>query len=81
MVSAAEFSPASVTIEANRPVRLRFERKPDAKCAEEVVIPDLGIRQPLAAGQTTTVELPSQPARTLGFACGMGMLKGTLVVR
>lgn len=81
VVGASDFSPASVTVEPNRPVRLHFERKPDAQCAEEVVIADLGIRQPLAANQTTTVELPAQEARTLEFACGMGMLKGTLVVQ
>ena len=81
VVSATDFSPESVTVEANRPVRLHFERKPDAQCAEEVVIADLGIRQPLAANQTTTVELPPQQARTLTFACGMGMLQGKLLVR
>ena len=80
VVSATDFSPASITLEANRPTRLSFERRPDAQCAEEVVIADLGIRQPLAANATTTVELPPQPARTLSFACGMGMLEGKLLV-
>ena len=81
VVGATEFSPASVTLQANRPARLHFQRKPDAQCTEKVVIADLGIRRPLGVNQTTTIELPAQPARTLRFACGMGMLRGDLVVQ
>lgn len=64
-----------------RPVRLHFQRTAEDTCADEVVFADLGIRQALPANQTTTLTLPPQPAGTLAFACGMGMMKGKLVVQ
>ena len=81
VVTGSGFSPESVTIEPGRPVRLHFERTAEPNCGEEVVFASLGIRQALAAGQTTTVELPPQPAGTLDFACGMGMMMGKLLVQ
>lgn len=81
VVGATSFSPESVTIEADRTVRLHFQRTAEAACAEEVVFADLDIRQPLPPNQTTTVELPPQPERTLTFACGMDMLRAQLLVQ
>ena len=75
------FTPASVTIPANRPVRLHFRRTGEATCAEEIVIPGLNMRKKIAANETVTFDLPAQHARTLDFACGMDMMKGTVVVQ
>lgn len=75
------FTPASVTLNAGQPARLHFRRTDAATCADEVVIPDLNIRKKLAANQTVTVDIPAQQARTLNFACGMDMMKGTVVVQ
>jgi len=35
----AAFTPASVTIPANQPMRLHFRRTEEATCADEIVIP------------------------------------------
>lgn len=78
---AAEFTPASVTIPANTPVRLHFRRGDKPSCADEVVFPDLKLRKKLPANQTVTFDIPPQQARTLSFACGMDMMKGTAVVQ
>ena len=75
------FTPASVTLKAGQPARLHFRRGEAATCADEVVIPDLNIRKKLAANQTVTIDIPAQNARTLNFACGMDMMKGTVVVQ
>jgi plastocyanin domain-containing protein len=75
------FSPASITVPQGQPVRLAFHRTDEPTCADEVVFPDLKIRKKLAANATTIVELPPQQARTLSFACGMDMMKGTVVVQ
>lgn len=77
----AAFTPASVTIPANQPVRLHFRRTDEATCAEEIVLPELNIRKKIAANETVTFDLPAQQARTLNFACGMDMMKGTVVVQ
>src|SRR5688572_26258326 len=75
----AEFSPASITVPQGKPIRLAFHRTGEVTCADEVVFPDLKIRKKLPANATTVVELPPQQARTLNFACGMDMMKGTVV--
>jgi plastocyanin domain-containing protein len=78
---AAEFTPASVTLKAGQPARLHFRRGDKPTCADEIVIPALNVRKKLAANQTVTIDIPAQQARTLTFACGMDMMKGSLVVQ
>ncbi len=78
---AGAFSPASVTIPANTPVRLHFRRSDHPTCAEEIAFPELNLRKKIAANETVTFDIPAQQARTLNFACGMDMLKGTVVVQ
>ncbi len=74
------YSPAAVQVEAGRPVRLSFDRADSSGCSEEVVLPDFGIRRFLPTGSVTTVEFtPDQPG-TFEFTCGMGMLRGRLIV-
>ena len=78
---AGTFTPASVTLKAGQPARLHFRRGDEATCADEIVIPDLGVRKKIAANETVTIDVPAQQARTLNFACGMDMMKGTVVVQ
>ena len=78
---AGEFAPASVTLKAGQPARLHFRRSDKPTCADEIVIPDLNIRKKLAANHTVTIDIPAQQARTLTFACGMNMMKGSVVVQ
>ena len=78
---AGTFTPASVTLKAGQPARLHFRRGDAATCADEIVIPDLEVRKKLAPNQTVTIDIPAQNARTLNFACGMDMMKGTVVVQ
>jgi plastocyanin domain-containing protein len=74
------YSPARVRLRAGQAARLVFDRREDSSCSEEVVIPDLGIRRFLPAHQRTGVDLPPARAGTYEFTCGMGMLRGSLVV-
>jgi plastocyanin domain-containing protein len=74
------YSPSRVRLRAGKPARLVFDRREDSSCSEELVIPDLGVRQFLPAHQRTGIDLPSPRAGTYEFTCGMGMLRGTLVV-
>ena len=74
------YDPDLIVVEAGRPVRLDFHRNETADCSEEIVFGDFGIRKRLPAFQTTPVEFtPEQPGEYV-FTCGMGMLKGKLLV-
>lgn len=75
------YSPATVEVPVGRVVRLHFDRRDSGSCTEEVVLGDFGIRRFLPTGQVTTVEFtPSRPG-TYEFACGMGMVRGKVIVK
>jgi plastocyanin domain-containing protein len=74
------YAPAQVRLRAGKPARLVFDRREESSCSEEVLIPDFGIRRFLPAHQRTSVDLPAARAGTYEFTCGMGMLRGRLVV-
>jgi len=75
------YSPNVVEVEQGRPVQLSFYRDEENSCSEELLLPDFSIRRDLPAFKTTLVELlPDKPGR-YEFTCGMGMLRGSLVVR
>jgi len=75
------FLPPSVNVEAGAPVDLVFVRRTDDTCAKEVVIPSLNVRKALPLNERVSIRLAPAKAGTLAFACGMNMLKGTIVVR
>jgi Cu+-exporting ATPase len=74
------YSPNLIKVKEGVPLRLIFDRQENSDCSSRIVFPDFGVSKSLAAFGRTTVEL--MPARTgeFGFACGMNMLHGTLVV-
>ena len=74
------YSPALVRVRAGRPVRLEFFRNETNGCTEEVVLPDFGIRSFLPAHQTTPVDFTPQKSGSYEFTCGMGMVRGKVVV-
>lgn len=74
------YSPATVHVRRGAPVRLVFDRQETSGCSEEVVLGDFGIRRFLPAHAKTTVEFTPDEAGRYEFTCGMGMLRGTIVV-
>ena len=74
------YTPAVVHVQAGRPVRLDFFRNETNSCTEEVVFPDFGIRTYLPAQRTTPVEFTPDTPGSYEFTCGMGMVRGRLIV-
>ena len=75
-----QYVPSTVSIPADKPVRLIVDRQEDAACSNELVLPQLGISAPLADNAVTVVDIPATKAGTYSMTCGMGMMSGTLVV-
>lgn len=75
------YEPSTVRVRKHEPVRLVFERKDDAGCTEEVVFPDFGIRTFLPQHRPTVVTFTPTQAGAFTFSCGMGMLRGRLIVQ
>ena len=75
------YDPSAIRLAHGRPARLVFDRRETSSCSEELVIPELGIRRFLPAHQRTAIDVPATLARgTHEFTCGMGMLRGRLIV-
>lgn len=74
------YSPAVVQVKRGAPVRLVFDRKDNASCSEEVVIPAFDVRTFLPSGTRTVVEIVPQESGRFPFTCGMSMLRGSIVV-
>lgn len=75
------YSPDVIEVERGKPVQLSFYRDEENSCSEELLMPDFNIRRDLPAFKTTLVELLPEKAGTFTFTCGMGMLRGSLVVK
>lgn len=74
------YNPDLIVVEHGKPVRLTFLRQETAACSEKVIFPDFKRTAELPEGELVPVEFtPEQPGE-YEFTCGMGMLRGTLVV-
>ena len=80
-VGDAGFEPSMITLRKGVPARLTFTRVSDKTCATEVVFPDYGIKRALPLNQGVAIEFTPQKTGDVAFACGMGMLKGMLMVQ
>jgi Cu+-exporting ATPase len=74
------YSPSLIHAQQGVPLRLVFDRQENSDCSSRVVFPDFGVSRSLAAFGRTSVDLLPTDAGRFGFACGMNMLHGTLVV-
>ncbi len=82
-VTEKGFEPESVDVPAGKPVTLVFTRKTDKTCAKEVILTmDDGkkIEKALPLDQPVELATTFSKAGKLGYACGMDMIKGTIVV-
>ncbi len=74
------YSPDRIRVRQNVPLRIFFDRQESGECTSRVVFPDFALNRALPAYATTTVELTPDKSGQFGFACGMNMVHGTLVV-
>jgi len=74
------FSPSSIEVEAGHKLNLVFNRADKNNCGNTVVFPKLKIRKNLPVGKDVIVSLTPTEAGNITFTCGMGMMKGSLVV-
>jgi Cu+-exporting ATPase len=74
------YSPEVLRVRQGVPVELVFDRQESGDCTSRVVFPDFQVSAALPAYQQTTVRLDPAKAGEFGFACGMNMIHGTLIV-
>jgi Cu+-exporting ATPase len=75
------YTPAEIRVRAGQPVRLIFDRQETNPCSDELVIPDFQIREFLPPNRRTAVEFTPTAPGSHQFSCGMGMLRGKVIVQ
>ena len=75
------YDPDVIVVKKGIPVRLNFYRDETADCSDTIVFGDFNIRKPLPAFKTTPIEFTPEEEGEYVFTCGMGMLRGKLIVR
>ncbi len=75
------YSPDTIVVKKGIPVRLYFYRDETADCSDTIVFGDFRIRKALPAFKTTPIEFTPEKEGEYVFTCGMGMMRGKLVVR
>lgn len=74
------YTPDTIIVRADKPVRLNFRREETASCSDKVVFADFGKSAELPTGQTVPVELLPKTPGDYVFSCPMGMFRGRLIV-
>src|SRR6266567_5692597 len=74
------YSPDVIRASPGVPLEMVFDRQESGDCTSRVVFPDLAVSAALPAFGRTTVRLDPATAGSFGFACGMNMIHGTLIV-
>ena len=75
------YSPEVIVIAKGKTTKINFIRKDPNSCLEEVVLGDFKIRKYLPLNQKVTVELTPQRGGEFGYACGMNMYHGKIIVK
>ena len=78
------FEPADITVPAGKPVTLVFTRKTEQTCTKEIVgtlDADKKIEKKLPFDQPVEITATFPKAGKLGYACGMNMNKGIIIVQ
>ncbi len=74
------YLPDLIRVRQSVPLRMVFDRQESGDCTSRVVFPDFALNKSLPAFAKTTVEFTPQKSGQFGFACGMNMVHGTLIV-
>jgi len=74
------YTPDVLIFESGKPIKLNFIREETAVCTEQVLFPDFQKQATLTPFKTIPVELKIDKPGEYGFQCGMGMVKGKLII-
>jgi plastocyanin domain-containing protein len=74
------YDPDVIVVKKGIPVKIDFYRDETADCSEEIVFGDFNIRKSLPAYKSTSIEFTPEKPGEYTFTCGMGMMRGKLIV-
>ena len=75
------YEPASFQLKRDLPARVTFVRESKTTCGTEIVIPEYQVKCALPLNEPVVVEFTPNKSGEFTFACGMGMLRGKIIVQ
>ena len=75
------YSPEVVSIPLGKTTKINFIRTDPTDCLSEVVLPDFRIKKELPLNKKVTVEITPEKKGEYGYACGMNMYHGKIIVK
>ena len=75
------YTPDVLIFEAGKPIKLNFRREETSSCTEEVIFSDFNKKAVLTPFKTIPIEFTADKPGEYEFRCGMGMIRGKLIVR
>ena len=75
------YQPASLKLRRGVPARVTFVRRIEETCGTEIALQAYNIRRALPLNQPAVVEFTPDKAGEFNFTCGMGMLRGAVIVQ
>ena len=76
------YSARNIALTEGMPARLVFTRTVEGGCAFQIQIPDLGVdATDLPVNEPIAIDFTPEESGKYTFACGMDMMKGTLLVK
>jgi plastocyanin domain-containing protein len=79
-VDGQGFHPDRIPARAGQPVTLAITRTTEETCGTEIVMPAMGIERKLPLNEKVELTITPKDKGEIAFACGMDMMKGTIVV-
>lgn len=75
------YTPNTISIPVDKTTKISFTRKDPSSCLEEVVLSDFRIKKYLPLNKKVTVAVTPKTKGEFGFACGMNMFHGKIIVK
>lgn len=75
------YSPEVVSVPLGKTTKIHFLRTDPTDCLSEVVLSDFRIKRELPLNEKVTVEITPEKAGEYGYACGMNMYHGKIIVK
>jgi sulfite exporter TauE/SafE/copper chaperone CopZ len=79
IVDSSGYNPSAFKLKKSVPVKWIIDGTKASGCTNEIIVPDLGIREYLKPGDNI-IEFTPQESGTINFSCGMGMVRGKFIV-
>lgn len=74
------YKPEAISIPVGKTTKLNFLRKDPSSCLEEVVLGDFKVKKYLPLNHKVSIEITPKEKGEYGFACGMNMFHGKIIV-